>query len=78
MSTTDALAFVNAQKEGLARLVRGVIRALDDGHVSTWEGIAMGQMAVNVGVGFVAQLEQMSPGDIKDVLFVLENGTFML
>jgi len=74
----EALQVVNMLQDQLAMLAKAIVSAVNDGKVSAWEGMAIGMRGMSLASYIMSVLLTMPPGLRGDILYVLENGEFVL
>jgi hypothetical protein len=75
---TAAVEIVNLLYSQLTALVQGVVEALQDGKMSTIEGVTLALRATNAALAIQTELEDTDPATRQDIVHVLRHGQFVL
>jgi hypothetical protein len=75
---TAAVELVNLLYAQLTALVQGAVEALQDGKLSTVEGVTLALRATNAALAIQTELEDTAPSLRQDILHVLRHGQLVL
>ena len=78
MAHDTGLMIVNTSKQQVAQTVRAVLRAMDDGKISTMEAISLGFQAIMLAQSTMSIIQSLSPAVVREIIDVLEQGIFVM
>ncbi len=73
-----ALATVNLTIQQAKNLIRSTVKALEDNKLSGGEYLRLGMQSTQFGLGIYTILEDLTPDERKDLLYVLEHSELTL
>lgn len=78
MAYEEAMSVINALQHQLSGMVRGVVDALKDGKISTWEIMALGIKGMGLANAIMSMMQDLTPELRAAMLDVLEHGEWSM